>query len=146
MSKKLKSLITVCLVLCLSVFIGVFAAACDDPKSDYLTITIKLDDNTPAEGVEANLCTLNGSLVTCFDTAPEVSDKNGVLKFNLKDVGGLGAFDVSDTTQFQIKLHNLPTGYIYADDSGNAYAEGDGRIFDTTVTGYSVTITLTAKA
>lgn len=146
MSKYLKSFVTACLVICMAVCLGIFAAACNNEETgsgNYFTVTVKLPDDSPVSGVKGSICTLDGSLQTCIETEV-TTDSDGVAKFNLTTED----YDISDSTIFLIKLHDLPDGYIYADDDGIEYnySKGEGREFDSKVTGKSVTIKLTAKA
>lgn len=146
MSKYFKLFLSVCLIACMAVCLGLFAVACnpadDDDDKDtntYFSVTVKLPDDTVVSGVEAQICTLNGTIQTCLD-AKVTTGADGVAKFNLSS-----PVDVTDTTLFLVKLHNLPDGYIYADAQGVEYAEGYGDKFDVTVTGYSVTVKLTEE-
>ncbi|MBD5584994.1 MAG: hypothetical protein HDQ88_07925 [Clostridia bacterium] len=146
MSKYLKLFLSVCLIACMAVCLGLFAVACnptddgDDKDTDaYFTVTVKLPDDTVVSGAEVQICTLNGTIQTCLD-AKVITGADGVAKFNLSS-----PVDVTDTTLFLVKVHNLPDGYIYADAQGVEYAEGYGDKFDVTVTGYSVTVKLTEE-
>ncbi|MDE5667100.1 MAG: hypothetical protein K2I29_02560 [Clostridia bacterium] len=143
MSKLLKSILVASLVACMTVCLGLFAAACNNTPEDtdkYFTVTVVLpDDNkTPVKDAEVAICTMNGSILTCLDGVK--TDENGVAKSNITS-----PVDYSDTTKFLVKIHDLPDGYIYADADGNEYGSDEGVIVDTAVSGFSVTVTLTAK-
>lgn len=143
MSKLLKSILVASLVACMTVCLGLFAAACNNTPEDtdkYFTVTVVLPDGnkTPVKDAEVAICTMNGSILTCLDGVK--TDENGVAKSNITS-----PVDYSDTTKFLVKIHDLPDGYIYADEDGNAYGSDEGVIVDTAVSGFSVTVTLTAK-
>ena len=143
MSKLLKSILVASLVACMTVCLGLFAAACNNTPEDtdkYFTVTVVLPDGnkTPVKDAEVAICTMNGSILTCLDGVK--TDENGVAKSNITS-----PVDYSDTTKFLVKIHDLPDGYIYADEDGNAYGSDEGVIVDTAVSGFSVTITLTEK-
>lgn len=142
MSKLLKGILTASLVICMTVCVGLFASACDEPDNNkYFTVTVVLpdNDNAPVQGAEVAICTMNGSILACLDTI--VTGSDGVAKFNLTT-----PVDYSDTTQFLVKVHNVPAGYIYADGNGTEYDSDEGEIFDiVALNSSSVTITLTRK-
>lgn len=142
MSKLLKGILTASLVICMTVCVGLFASACDEPDNNkYFTVTVVLPDNgnAPVQGAEVAICTMNGTILACLDTI--VTGSDGVAKFNLTT-----PVDYSDTTQFLVKVHNVPAGYIYADGNGTEYDSDEGEVFDIVeLNTTSVTITLTRK-
>ncbi len=139
MSKYLKSLITACLVVCMTVCLGIFAAACtknpdsgnggDDNDFTYpssINVTVLLDDGTPASGVSVQLCTVSddGTADSANCKLPRATNDQGVASTNVKE---------SDGFKFEVHILNIPETYYYysyVDANGNPYAAGTGARID----------------
>ncbi len=143
MSKYLKSLLIAGLVVCMTVCLGIFAAACnnnddgdkggDDTFPSSVSVTVMLDKTTPAS-VMVQLCAVedNGELGLCL--SPVATNKQGVATIDI---------DKENGKQYEIHLLGVPDGYTYVDGLGAEYPEGSGLRIDVTKNA-SVTITLKA--
>ena len=138
MSKHLKSFIIACLVACMTVCLGIFAAACtngDDGKfPESVSVTVMLDENTPAEGVTVQICA-TGEGGMCLDAK---TDAQGVATIEILETDG---------KNYEVHILNLDKvypDYQYVDASGTPYEAGKGIQIDVTKTS-TLTITLKAK-
>jgi len=134
MSKYLKGLIIACLAVCMSVCLGIFAAACTNGEGEgegafpsSVSITVKLDDDTPVKDVWVGICAVkdDGTLGLCLTQV--ATNAQGVVTF---------ALDESNGKNYEVHLSaaSLPSGYIYADESGEAYGAEEGIRIDVTKT------------
>ena len=128
MSKYFKNLVVACLVVCMTVCLGVFATACTESDSS-VSITVKLDDNTPVKDVEVQLCT-TGEPYVCLDSV--FTNAQGVATFELDEANGK-SYEVHI-------LSGIPTGYKYADSNGTAYTEGGMQINVSESSSYTITL------
>ncbi len=143
MSKYLKGLIIACLAVCMSVCLGIFAAACTDGNGEgafpsSVSITVKLDDDTPVKDVWVGICAVkdDGTLGLCLTQV--ATNAQGVVTFALDENNG-------KNYEVHLSAASLPSGYIYADANGEAYGAEEGIRIDVTKTP-SLTITLKAAA
>lgn len=139
MSKHLKTFIVALLTVCMTVCLGIFAAACnpDNPDDDFPTsvsITVKLPDNTPAQGIWVQLCVVaeNNTLGACLE--PVETNAQGVATVNK-------GIDKDNGKMYEVHLTGVPSDYQYVDASGMPYEKGKGVHVDITNPS-SLTITL----
>ena len=141
MSKHLKSLIIACLVACMTVCLGIFAAACtnndDEGKlPESVSVTVMLDETTPAVGVTVQLCA-TGANGLCLEE--KKTNEQGVATISIPE--NLG----KDYEVHILKLDTVYDGaYQYVDDDGNPYEKGKGIQIDVTKNS-TPKITLKAK-
>lgn len=135
--KRFKILLTTCLIICIAATACVLGACTGDDKDNKepvtnVTVTVLLDDNTPAVGVKVNLCAI-GENGLCL--APQPTGSDGKVILDSKAI---------TTNEIKIQVTNVPDGYIYADANGNKYGEFEGLHIPNTQN--SVTITLKKAA
>ncbi|MDE7168375.1 MAG: hypothetical protein K2O28_05975 [Clostridia bacterium] len=138
MSKYLKSLITACLVICMTVCLGIFAAACtggseggdggETTLPTSVSVTVLLDDGTPAVGVSVQICTVSddGTANTANCKLPKATDAQGVATIDIAKTDG---------NNFEVHVLSIPDTYAYysyVDANGTPYAEGTGARVDIT--------------
>lgn len=128
MSKHLKSLIIACLVACMTVCLGIFAAACtdgdDDKFPESVSVTVLLEDGTPAVGVTVQLCA-TGANGLCLEE--KKTNEQGVATIEIPDDLG------KDYEVHILKLDTVYNGeYQYVDTNGTPYATGKGIQIDVT--------------
>ena len=108
MTKKIKTVLLLCLTLCAAVFALAFASCGEtsDVPEGYYRITVVYDDGTPVTDVDVQLCIVNedGSIGMCLSHIPTV-DKNGVADVRVSD----------DSRIYHIQLNGLPDGQEYSD-------------------------------
>lgn len=143
MSKHLKTFIVALLTVCTAVCLGIFAAACNHDKPDdgddfptSVSITIKLPDNTPAQGIWVQLCVVaaDNTLGACLE--PVETNAQGVATVTKgieKEYGKI----------YEVHLTGVPTEYQYVDANGTPYEKTKGKHVDITDTS---TLTITLKA
>lgn len=143
MSKHLKTFIVALLTVCTAVCLGIFAAACNHDKPDdgddfptSVSITIKLPDNTPAQGIWVQLCVVaaDNTLGACLE--PVETNAQGVATVS-------NGIDKANGKMYEVHLTGVPTEYQYVDASGTPYEKGKGAHVDITNPS-SLTITLKA--
>lgn len=138
MSKHLKAFIVALLTVCMTACLGIFAAACDNKPDDEfptsVSITVKLPDNTPAQGVWVQLCVVaeNNTLGACLE--PVETNAQGVATINK-------GIDKDNGKMYEVHLTGVPSDYQYVDASGTPYEKGKGVHVDITNPS-SLTITL----
>lgn len=140
MSKHLKAFIVALLTVCMTACLGIFAAACDNKPDDEfptsVNVTVKLPDNTPAQGVWVQLCVVgaDNSLGACLE--PVETNAQGVATVTKgieKEYGKI----------YEVHLTGVPTEYQYVDANGTPYEKTKGKHVDITDTS---TLTITLKA
>lgn len=140
MSKHLKAFIVALLTVCMTACLGIFAAACDNKPDDEfptsISITVKLPDNTPAQGIWVQLCVVgaDNTLGACLE--PVETNAQGVATVTKgieKEYGKI----------YEVHLTGVPTEYQYVDANGTPYEKTTGKHVDITDTS---TLTITLKA
>lgn len=140
MSKHLKAFIVALLTVCMTACLGIFAAACDNKPDDEfptsISITVKLPDNTPAQGIWVQLCVVgaDNTLGACLE--PVETNAQGVATVTKgieKEYGKI----------YEVHLTGVPTEYQYVDANGTPYEKTKGKHVDITDTS---TLTITLKA
>ncbi len=119
-------LIFVCvLTLGMAALAGV---ACNDTKSDVLTITVT-DENGNAVGKDAvtlQVCVqeFSGEWCACYGT-PKSTDENGKVTFTITELKD--AFPENEySTIYKIQINTAPAGYkSHATDASHIYATVD---------------------
>lgn len=134
--KRIKIVLTTCLVICVAAFACILGACGgnDDNKDkqrvNEVTVTVLLADNSPAAGVMVNLCAI-GDNGLCLP--PKATGSDGKITLDSTQI---------TTDEIKIQLASIPEGYIYADADGNEYSMFEGLHIPNTQD--SVTITLKA--
>ncbi len=106
MTKKIKTVLLLCLTLCAAVFALAFASCgetSDIPEGQY-RITVQYEDGTPVQGVDVQLCIVeeDGSLGMC-------------LRSVFVDENGVAYVDYSEGTTYHIQVNGLEDGQEYSD-------------------------------
>ncbi len=144
MSKHLKAFMIALFTVCMTACLGIFAAACnndpDENKDTFPTsvsITVKLDNNTAAQGVWVQLCVVgeNGTLGACLE--PVGTDAQGVATITR-------GIDEANGKIYEVHLTAIPEGYQYVDANGTPYEKSKGVHVDITDPS-ALTITLAKK-
>ena len=104
MTKKIKTVLLLCLTLCAAVFALAFSA-CDDGGETFTgtyTVTVQYEDGSPVTDCDVQFCVINenGTQGTCL--TPITVDSNGVAEIA-----------IAENTTYHIQINNLPDGYTY---------------------------------
>ena len=123
--KNVKTILVLCLAICMVICLGIFASACGDDKDKY-TVTVLAPDGTAAKDLRIEFCSLDGSNLRCLSGS---TDENGKVVFDIKEF--------SDTTHFVMHIPVIPNGYYF-----DANDDGNGGKYLYVKDGYSTTINL----
>lgn len=135
--KKLKLIILLCLTACIAVAACLFSACTNENNEPVsaITVTVKLPDGSPAVGADVGICSVKGDKGGMCLNVVTVDKTTGSVTVELPE-----SF-IEEADKYEIHI-TAPAGYIYADESGNAYESLTGMRIPKTQG--SVVITLKA--